>query len=235
MSPNVEGGGDGLARLLTWLSPAFPVGGYSYSHGLEYAVERGLVRDLPSLIAWIEGILRHGSGRNDAILLDVAWRAQTSGDAVLLADVLDWAEVFRGTAELALESAAQGRAFLDAVRAAWPDARLDALAALAAERARTLAYPVAVGVALAIAGIAAAAARRAYLHAFAANLVSAGVRLIPLGQSDGLRTLAALEGTVAEVAQQTADLTLADLGGAAWMVDLSSARHETQYTRLFRS
>jgi urease accessory protein len=227
--------GDAVARLLTWLSPAFPVGGYSYSHGLEYAVEAGLVRDVAALVAWAEGILRHGAGRNDAILLDVAWRAQTDGDAMLLADVLDWGEAFRGTAELALESAAQGRAFLDAVRAAWPDARLDALAALADERDRTPAYPVAVGAALAIAGIAAGAARRAYLHAFAANLVSAAVRLIPLGQSDGLRALAALEGTVALVAQQTADLTLADLGGGAWMTDLCSARHETQYTRLFRS
>jgi urease accessory protein len=224
-----------MTRLLTWLSPAFPVGGYSYSHGIETAVEAGLVRDMPALIDWITGILRYGAGRNDAILLEVAWRAQTDGDAMLLAEALDWGEAFRGSGELALESAGQGRAFLEAVRAAWPDARLDALAALAAERDRVPAYPVAVGAALAIAGIAADAACRAFLHALAANLVSAAVRLIPLGQSDGLRVLAALEGTVAAVAAETSGLALADLGSAAWMGDLCSARHETQYTRLFRS
>ena len=226
---------DALGRLLTWFSPAFPVGSYTYSHGLEWAVEAGLVSDTASLTGWIEGILRHGSGRNDAILLDVAWRAQTDGDADLLADALDWGDAFRGSSELALESAAQGRAFVEAVRAAWPEPRLDALAALAVARDRALSYPVAVGAALAIAGIAADTGRRAYLHAFAANLVSAAVRLIPLGQSDGLRALAGLEASVRDVADETGGLTLADLGGAAWMVDLCSARHEIQYTRLFRS
>ena len=224
-----------LARLLTWFSPAFPVGSYTYSHGLEYAVEAGLVSETASLTGWIEAIMRHGSGRNDAILLDVAWRAQTDGDVDLLADALDWGCTFRGSSELALESTAQGRAFVEAVRAAWPEPRLDALASLAGARDRALSYPVAVGAALAIAGIAPDTGRRAYLHAFAANLVSAAVRLIPLGQSDGLRALAALEASVREVADETGGLTLADLGGAAWMAALCSARHETQYTRLFRS
>lgn len=222
-------------RLLSWLSPAFPVGAYSYSHGLEYAVEAGLVCDVPTLVGWIEGILEHGAGRNDAILFDAAWRAEVSSDTGLLGELLDWGEAFRGTAELALECGAQGRAFLEAVRAAWPDARLDALAAIAAERDRVPAYPVVVGAALASAGIDVDISRRAYLHAFAANLVSAAVRLIPLGQTDGLRVLAALEAKVRSVATGTAGLGVADLGGAAWMVDWCSARHETQYTRLFRS
>lgn len=226
---------DTLARLLTWFSPAFPVGSYTYSHGLEYAVEAGLVSDTASLAGWVEDILRFGAGRNDAILLDVAHAAERAGDGDRLGEILAWGEALRGTAEMALESAAQGRAFHDAVRAAWPHPRLDALAALAASRGRTLCYPVVAGVALALAGVAADVGRRAYLHAFAASLVSAAVRLIPLGQSDGLRAVAALEGTVAEVADETADLDLADLGGAAWMADVCSARHETQYTRLFRS
>ena len=226
---------DALARLLTWFSPAFPVGGYTYSHGLEYAVEAGLVSDTASLVGWIGAILRHGAGRNDAILLNVAHAAELAQDADRLCRILDCGEAFRGTAEMALESAAQGRAFLDAVRAAWPHPRLDALAALAAVQERALSYPVVAAVALAAAGIGADAARRAYLHAFTASLVSAAVRLIPLGQSDGLRALAALEGTVAAGVAETGDLGLADLGSAAWMVDLCSARHETQYTRLFRS
>lgn len=224
-----------LTRLLTWLSPAFPVGAYSYSHGLEYAIEAGYVGDVSALVGWIDGILRHGAGRNDAILLEVAWRATAAGDEALLVEALDYGEAFRGTAELALESAAQGRAFLDAVCAAWPDARLDRLASLALEQNRLPTYPVVVGVALARAGIDAGTARRGYLHAFAANLVSAAVRLIPLGQTDGLRAVAALEEAVRAVADGTGGLGLADLGGAAWMVDWCSARHETQYTRLFRS
>jgi urease accessory protein len=225
----------GLARLLTWLSPAFPVGSYSYSHGIEHAVEAGLVIDAAGLRTWIESILRYGSGRTDAILLGEAWRAERNRDDERLGDVLAWAEAFRGTTELALESAAQGRAFLDGVRAAWPHPRFDALLRLTEHVERTLAYPVAVGVACAIGHIGEGVARLAYLQAFAANLVSAGVRLIPLGQSDGLRVLAGLETTVQAITDESAGLGVADLGTAAWMVDWCSARHETQYTRLFRS
>lgn len=226
---------EGLTRLLTWLSPAFPVGAYSYSHGIEYAVEAGLIADAESLRGWIEAVLRHGAGRTDAVLLGCAWRAEQARDDGRLADVLAWGEAFRGTAELALETTAQGRAFLDGVRAAWPHPRLDSFAQLAAELGRAPAYPVAVGVACAAAGIGETAARLACLHAFAANLVSAGVRLIPLGQSDGLRVLAALEGAVYEVADETRGLGLPELGSACWIADWASARHETQYTRLFRS
>jgi urease accessory protein len=232
MPTNVE---NSLARLLTWLSPAFPIGGYSYSHGLEYAVEAGLVTDAASLRAWIESLLHHGSGRTDAILFSAAWRAEHDGDDERLREVLAWGEAFRGTSELALESAAQGRAFLESVRAGWPHPRFDAFDALAGQLDRTPALAVAVGVACAVAGIGEAVARPAFLQAFAANLVSAGVRLIPLGQSNGLRVLAGLEEAVQTVAEENAGLGLADLGTATWMVDWCSARHETQYTRLFRS
>jgi urease accessory protein len=225
----------GIARLLTWLSPAFPIGGYSYSHGIEYAVEAGLIKDAAGLRTWIESILRHGSGRCDLILLGEAWRAERDRDDLRLENVLAFGEAFRGTAELALESSAQGRAFLDGVRAAWPHPRLDALLRLAVGAERTLAYPVVLGVACCIAGIEEPLARHAYGHAFTANLVSAGVRLIPLGQSDGLRVQAALEETARAVAEESAGQSLADLGTATWMVDWASARHETQYTRLFRS
>src|SRR5512132_2290166 len=183
----------GLARLLTWLSPAFPIGGYSYSHGLEYAVEAGLVANSTDLRAWIESVLRHGAGRTDAILFGAAWRAERHRDNQRLGEVLAWGQAFRGPAELARESSAQGRAFVDAVRAAWPHPRLDAFDALARQLDRTPTLPVAVGVACAVVGIGEASARLACLQAFAANLVSAGIRLIPLGQSEGLRVLAGLE------------------------------------------
>lgn len=226
---------DGLVRLLTWLSPAFPIGGYSYSHGLEYAVEAGRVTDAAELRAWIGSNLRHGTGRTDAILLGAVWRAEEDRDDERLGEVLAWGEAFRGTSELALESSAQGRAFADAVRLAWPHPRLAAFDALARRLDRTPALAVAVGVPCAVAGIGEATARLAFLQAFGANLVSAGVRLIPLGQSEDLRVLASLEETVRTVAEDAAGLGLADLGTATSMVDWCSARHETQYTRLFRS
>jgi urease accessory protein len=224
-----------LGRLLTWFSPAFPVGGYSYSHGLEFAVEAGMVMDSAALRQWIDTILRFGAGRADAILLGEAWRAEAARDDARLADALAWGEAFRGTSELALESAAQGAAFLAAVRAAWPHPRLDGFAKLALENDREPAYAVVVGVACAAFGIDEDTARFSFLQAFAANLVSAGVRLIPLGQSDGLRVLAALEATVRNVAEESAGLDLSHLGTSTWVVDWCSALHETQYTRLFRS
>ncbi|WP_374651197.1 urease accessory protein UreF [Dongia sp.] len=220
-------------RLLTWLSPAFPVGGFCYSHGLEYAVEAGLVRDRGSLENWIDGILRFGAGRSDGLLLLAAHRATIRGNDGQLRDIADQAAALRGTAELAQESIAQGQAFLKAVGSGWPEYAASPSAQVLAGVA--LAYSVAVGALCAVASIAEDTALEAYLAAFAANLVSAGVRLIPLGQSDGLRILAALEGGTAKYAANLIPQSLDDIGNAAVAVDWSSMQHETQYTRLFRS
>lgn len=223
--------GQPLLRLLTWLSPAFPVGGFSYSHGLELAVEEGLVRAADDLAAWLGTVLTHGAGRVDATLLAAAWRATRAGDDAALAEAAELAAAMRGTAETALESAAQGRAFLDTVRRVWPDPWLD-------QRADRLApggHAVAVGVASARAGIALEPALAGYLHAFAANLVSAAVRLVPLGQTDGQRALAALEPLILAAAAAGMERPLAGIGSATPMVEWASMRHETQRTRLFRS
>lgn len=227
--------GTALLRLMTWLSPGFPVGGYSYSHGLETAITRGMVGNRETCQEWIANILCRGAGRIDAVFLRAACRAMATGNELLMLDVVDDAAAFRATAETALESEAQGRAFLAAVLAAWPEMRLAPLVArLTAER-RPVPYSVAVGFAAASAGIAEIDATRAYLHAFAANLISAAVRLIPLGQTDGLRIAAALEPLVLAVAVETESLTPETVGTATWMVDWTSARHETQDVRLFRS
>jgi urease accessory protein len=221
----------GLLRLLTWLSPSFPVGGFSYSHGLELAVEAGLVRDRRHLADWLGTVLSHGAGRVDATLLASAWRATCADDGVALAAATEWAAAMRGTAETALESAAQGRAFLDTVRQVWPDPWLE-------KRAEMLAlggYAVAVGVAAARAGVPLEPTLVGYLHAFAANLVSAAVRLVPLGQTDGQRALAALEPVILAAAAAAIERPLAEIGSATPMVEWASMRHETQYTRLFRS
>lgn len=220
-----------LLRLMAWLSPSFPIGAYSYSHGLERAVEEGLVHNCASLIAWVEGVLRHGSGRLDAGLFLLAYHAR--GDALDL--VVEKAEALRGTAELALESAAQGKAFLTAVTAAWPQAFWPEWTGRLKAAGRAPAYPVVVAVAAALAEIPEELALAAVLHAFAANLVSAAVRLVPLGQTDGQRAIAALETVVQQVNAAALTRSPEDLGSAAPMVDWCSMTHEIQYTRLFRS
>jgi urease accessory protein len=217
---------------MTWLSPAYPVGAYSYSHGLEWVVvEAGKVRDAASLGDWIEDVLRHGAGRSDAILLAEAWRAQSGGDASQLEAAAELAAAFAPSAERRLETLAQGTAFLAATLAAWPTPELTRLA----EGGREVAYPVAVGACAAAHALPLVETAQAFTQAFAANLVSAGVRLIPLGQSDGLRVLARLEPLIPHIVADALACTLDDLGGIAVMADVASMRHETQYTRLFRS
>jgi urease accessory protein len=221
-----------LYRLMTWLSPAYPLGAFSYSHGLEYAVEQHLVTDRASLERWIAAATGAGAGRSDAALLTAAWRATRADDRAALDEIAALAAAWRGTAETALESRAQGTAFLATTRAAWPHVLLDALAL---RHRGEIALPVAVGVAAAAHDVALAAVLTAYLHAFAGNLVSAGVRLIPLGQSDGQLALATLQHIVFETAEAARTKPLEQIGTAAPLLDWCSMRHETQYTRLFRS
>ena len=221
-----------LYRLMTWLSPSYPLGAFSYSHGLEYAIEAGHVRDGDGLAEWIATVLEAGAGLSDGALLAAAWSAAKARDDVTLDEVAALAQAWRGTAETALESAAQGAAFLATTRAAWPHPLLDALSL---RHRGALALAVAVGVAGAVHDVPLPALLIAYLHAFAANLVSAGVRLIPLGQSAGQRVIATLEPVIAAVARRVETIPLDEIGTAAPLVDWCSMQHETQYTRLFRS
>ncbi|WP_236024639.1 urease accessory protein UreF [Arenibaculum pallidiluteum] len=224
-----------LLRLLTWLSPSFPTGGFSYSHGLEYAVEEGLVAEWRSLAGWVSALVEHGAGRTDAVLFCTIHNAVATDDAGAFDRAAEIAAVMRGTRELALESTAQGAAFLTTLRAAWPDPAREAWADRIAASGREATHAVAVALAAAAAGIALAPALAAFLHAFAANIVSAGVRLVPLGQTDGQRALAALEPVVLRCAAAAPLIPLDDIGGRAPLADWTSLRHETQYTRLFRS
>ena len=220
-----------LYRLLTWLSPAFPVGAYSYSHGLEWAVETGAVRDRASLEAWLATVLRHGAAWSDAVLLAHAHAAATQLDLAAWTHLKQLAQALAPTAELALETRAQGEAFAGTVAATWLAPGLDAL--LAGPPAPT--YPLAVAAAAARHGIPLHLTLPAYLQALAANLVSAALRLVPLGQTDGQRALATLAPIVTATAALAPSCPLDDLGTATLAVDLCSMAHETQYTRLFRS
>jgi urease accessory protein len=216
---------------MAWLSPAYPVGAFSYSSGIEWAVEAGDITDSASFQRWLDVILASGSAFCDAVFFVHAHRAAAE-DANALRAVAELAAAFVPSKERHLETTAQGRAFIEATRAAWPCFALDHLAAA---WDGPVAYPVAVGVAAAGHGIAIEPALSAYLHAVTANLISAGVRLIPLGQTNGQRLLAALEPAVSATATRALATPLDRIGGAAFRADIASVRHETQYTRLFRS
>jgi urease accessory protein len=224
--------GGALYRLMAWLSPAYPVGAFSYSSGIEWAVEAGDITDAATLLDWLGAMLRDGSGFCDAVFFAQAHRAAAAADDKTLAAVAELAAAFAPSKERHLETTAQGNAFIEATRAAWPCEALDRLKRV---WDGAVAYPVAVGVAAAGHGVTLEPALAAYLQAVAANLVSAGVRLIPLGQTDGQRVLAALEPVVADTAKRALATQLDDIGSAAFRADLATARHETQYTRLFRS
>ena len=221
-----------LYRLMAWLSPAFPVGAFSYSGGIEWAVEAGDVTDAASLQRWLAVVLGDGGGYCDAVIFVHAHRAIADEDDALLHAVAELAAALSPSKERHLETTSQGRAFVDAARAAWWCAALDRLAS---RWDGPIAYPVAVAVTAAGHGVPLAPALHAFLHAVAANLISAGVRLIPLGQTDGQRVLAALEPAIAAAAERAMATPLDDIGGAAMRADLAGMRHETQYTRLFRS
>ncbi len=217
---------------MTWLSPAFPVGAFSYSSGIEWAVEAGDIVDVTTLQDWLASMLSDGPGFCDGVFLAQAHRAAASTNDASLRQVAELAAALVPSRERHLETAAQGRAFIDIARAAW---NCDGLDRLVATCDGTIVYPVAVGIVSAAHAIRLAPTMHAFLHALTSNWISAGTRLIPLGQTDSQRALAALEPVVAATAKRALGATLEDLGSATFRADLASMRHETQYTRLFRS
>jgi urease accessory protein len=195
-----------LLRLMSWLSPTFPVGAFAYSHGVEQAIHDGQIRDRETLRAWLAALLERGSAWNDAVLLSEAWRRTSASEDC--AEVSELAAAMAGSRERHMETSLQGEAFGDAV-SAWKDA----IEASAGEGSSTP-YPIAVAVASAQHAIPLSGALSAYLHAFTSNLIQSALRLAPLGQKDGVATIAALEPV---------------------MSDIASMKHETLYSRVFRS
>ncbi len=225
--------GPSLLRLFAWLSPAFPVGTFAYSHGVESAVEAGLVRDAATLEAWIGDLLRVGSARQDAVLAAEAWRlvdGEPAGADAALAELNDLALALAPSRERRLETGATGRAFTEAVRASWPDALVEALPSVG-----DIAYAVAFGAAAAAGGLPLSPSLEALALSFVGNLVSATVRLGPIGQTDGQRVTAALLPEARALGGWAACSTLDDLGACALRCDIASLQHETLYSRLFRS
>ncbi len=219
-----------LLPLMLWLSPAFPVGSFAYSHGLERAVEAGDIFDARSLGGWLVDLLTFGAPRADAILFAAAFRAAESCDWPALLETNELAVALAASAERRLETTAQGSAFVAAARAAWDCAPLREFSA-----EDRVAYPIAVAAAAAGHDLPLETSLQAFVLALLANAVSAAVRLGPIGQTDGQKILAALVPRVRALAREAAKSTLADLGSAAFRSDIAAMRHETQYSRLFRS
>ena len=225
-----------MLRLQSWFSPLFPTGAYSYSHGLEWAVETRYVHDRATLVAWLEADLCYGSGRNEAIFFIEAWRCTANDDRANLCTLAELAATLRSTAEFALESSQQASACLATLRRVWPDEILEWLAEMLREHDVRPTMAIVFGVRCAREEhVPASVALPSFLQSYSANLVNAGVRLIPLGQTDGQLAISELEEAVLFASTEALQSTVNQLGSAAFMVDLASMAHETQYTRLFRS
>ena len=209
-----------LLTIAQWLSPAFPVGAYSHSHGLEAAVQSGSVHDATTLGDWVETVIRHGSGKSDALFLSAAYRA---GTPARLWEVDAIARAFAPSKERLVEAVQQGTAFSKAVAAAWD---LDA---------SDLTYPVAVGGAARAQDLPQDSVAQFYLHAFLSNLVGAGMRMSVLGQTAGQTLIRDLSPLCISIAEDTKHGNLDDLSGTAFLADIASMKHETQYSRIFRT
>ncbi len=220
------------ALLQIWFSPAFPVGAFAYSHGLEAAVERGWIADRATLQSWLADLIAHGSLPNDLILLSAAWSAIVVSDTAQLIEIAELGAALQPSAERHLEATQQGHSFLDAITAAWP---ADAPLPLDVLGDRGIIYAVAVGIAAAGHDIPIADTLRAYAIGFVGNLTSAGIRLSVIGQTDAQHIQAALLPSLIAQTERAEQATLDEIGGAAWRSDLASLIHETQYSRLFRS
>ena len=218
--------GRALLQLMTWLSPAFPVGSFGYSHGLEQAIREGLVRDVDTLTDWVADLVTRGGGWTDAVLLNEAHAAVRAADNTRLVDVAELARALAPSAERQRETLNQGQAFVSALEIGWPEN---------ITRMNYMPYCVAIGAAAAAHGVAAEDAALAFLHAFAANLVGVSLRAAGLGQTAGVRVIARLEPTVVAAARRAGISDLDDLGSATMVSDIVSMRHETLEGRLFIS
>ena len=209
-----------LHKLTQWLSPSYPVGAFSYSHGLEWAISQDEVTNPAQLRDWLTDILNHGAGRNDAILLAHAFRADSPADLIEIADL---ATAFSPSKERVLETTAQGAAFAKVTRAVWLGDLPD------------MPYPVALGAAARQHDLPLEETVALYLHAFTANLVSAAVRFMPLGQTDGQAVLSLMAEIIDQTTARALRASLDDLGGCAVRADMASMLHETLNTRIFRT
>jgi urease accessory protein len=220
-----------MLSLLQIASPILPVGGYSYSEGLEALIETGVIDNKEKLCLWIEQELRYGSIRVDAAVMLRAAQSVDSSDWTTLKAWNAWLSAARETEELRQQSWQMGHSLL----------RL--LVELGVTQSQSLAstvgspcnYAIAFGMAVGSWQLEHSAAVMGYLHSWASNLIGAGVKLIPLGQTAGQQLLFEKRSLLVEVTREILALRDEDLSSCGWGLALASMAHQTQYTRLFRS
>lgn len=205
---------------LQWLSPAFPVGSFAYSHGLEWAISAEHVTQEAELLEWVRDLIQFGSGRNDALLVSLGYQAH---DIQVLQDLNEHALALSASRERQAETVFQGQAFVKTLNDVW------------GHDLPSLCYPVAVGAAARLETLPQADIVAAYLHAFSANLISAAVRLVPLGQTQGQRVLLELTSSLLSVSNAALDADVCALSSTTFLSDVASMRHENLQTRVFRT
>lgn len=208
-----------MLTLAQWFSPAFPIGAFSFSHGLEQLVDNGEISDVIQFRGWAEDILCHGAGRNDVLFIAAAYGADADQ---ALREIDERARALAPSRERLLETAEQGRSFVQTINDVWGTDLPD------------LCYPVAVGAAARACGLPLTATASMYLHAFLSSLTSAAIRLVPLGQTEGQKCILDLRPLCDELATNV-DQPLDMLGSSTFAADIASMKHETQYSRMFRT
>ncbi|WP_170328614.1 urease accessory protein UreF [Ruegeria arenilitoris] len=209
-----------ILTLTQWLSPAYPVGGFAYSHGLEWAIECSAVTSVSEAGDWIADVVEHGSGRNDCVFLAAAYRADTPDK---LAEIDRTAQALSASSERLMETRLLGEAFCSVTSDVW------------AVEMDSLTYPIAIGHAAAARNLPLGLTAQMFLQAFMANLVACATRLVPLGQTDGQRLIRDLTPLCQRIASEAIETGLDDLGSTAFLSDIASMKHETQYSRMFRT
>ncbi|NOD97216.1 urease accessory protein UreF [Ruegeria sp. HKCCD6228] len=209
-----------ILTLTQWLSPAYPVGGFAYSHGLETAIDEGAVASSQDAEAWISDVQEHGSGWNDALFVVSAYNAQDNDELI---SVDTKARAICASSERKMETELLGQAFGTVTGDVWD---LDI---------QQLSYPVSVGYAAHLQGLPILLTTKLYLQAFASNLVACATRLVPLGQTDAQKLIRNLTPLCARIAEQAQMAGLDELSSTAFLTDIASMRHEIQYSRIFRT
>tara|TARA_B100001248_G_scaffold129623_1_gene97190 strand:- start:147 stop:860 length:714 start_codon:yes stop_codon:yes gene_type:complete len=221
-----------LHTVLTWFSPSYPIGSYAYSHGLEYAVEEGLVKDPQTLLGWIRDLLFFGTGYNDSIIINSIYDSVANDNCVEFDYISQIANAIKPTKEIALESYQQGVSFKNILMDVYSNSNLTFYLNRLDD---CITYPSVVGVAGGIFEVEKKLLLHSYLHAFTSNILSAALRIMPIGQTEIQKIIFQMKGNVEEMTNKSLGLSLSDLGSSVFISDWASSKHQNQYTRLFRS
>ena len=206
-----------LITVMQWLSPAFPIGGFAYSHGLEWAINKGYVSNREELQKWVSDLLEYGSLKNDAILIKLVLQGSDPKE------INDLALALCSASERLSETQLQGGAFCKIMREVW-SLEIDELT-----------LPIALALAAKNENIDQNLVVPAYLHSFCSNLISVAMRLIPIGQTDGQKTLRELSPLISDSVRAVAKSDKDDLGSACFLSDVSAMQHEYLQPRVFKT